>query len=311
MNKKGSGVQKVAAAELRRHKLRQKFLLNTGAWMLMVPSLLAMIIFSIRPLGMGIVYSMYEMHGFEPIKFIGLENFKSVIGDLLFNKAILNTFKYVFWSLLIGFIPPIFLAILLNEIPVFKGGFRFLTYFPSIVPGMVASMLFVFLYYPNSSGLLNMLLGIFGIEPQIWLDNKNLTIMLIIVSASWTGIGGTALYYLAALQGLNRELYEAAMIDGAGIFTRLRKIMLPQLVPILMLFLVRQMIALFGIMQEPLVMTGGGPDNSSLSLALLSYQYTFTYGYADKGMALGVIQFGLSLILTVFYVFLDRKFNEE
>ena len=154
-----------------------------------------------------------------------------------------------------------------------------------------------------------MLFGIFGIEPQIWLDNKNLTIMLIVVSASWTGIGGTALYYLAALQGLNRELYEAAMIDGAGIFTRLRKIMFPQLVPILMLFLVRQMIALFGIMQEPLVMTGGGPDNSSISL--LSYQYTFTYGYADKGMALGVIQFGLSLILTVFYVFLDRKFNEE
>ena len=299
------------ATALKRHKLKQEFLSDLGAWMLMLPSLLAMVIFSLRPLWMSMIYSTFEMHGFEPVRFIGLANFKSVIGDLLFNTALLNTVKYVFWSLIIGFLPPIILAILLNEVTVFKGGFRFLTYFPTIVPGMVASLLFVFLYYPDSSGLLNMLLGMIGVEPKIWLDNKNLTIMLIIVSASWTGIGGTALYYLAALQGVSRELYEAAMIDGAGIFTRLRKIMLPQLIPIFMLFLVRQMIAVFGIMQEPLVMTGGGPDNASLSIGLLTYQYTFTYGYTDKGLALGVIQFLLGLVMTVFYIFLDRRLNKD
>lgn len=299
-----------SSRELRLHRVKNGVMYNVSAWMLAVPTLLAMIFFHLYPMVMGFVYSTFSMKAFTPQEFVGLANFKYVLEDMLFNKALLNTVQYVFWSLLFGFIPPIFVSVLLNELPVFKSTFRFLVYFPSIIPGMVASMLWVFLFYPNESGLLNMILNLFGAEPQIWLDNKNLTIPLLIVSASWTGIGGTTIYYLAAMQGLNRELYEASMIDGAGIFTRFFKIMLPQLMPIFLLFLVRQMIAVFGIMSEPLVMTGGGPDNSSLSLSLLTYNYTFTYGYVDKGLALGVVQFFLGLVMTIFYQFLERKYKD-
>ena len=300
----------VNSKALKMHKAKNGIIYNVSAWMLAVPTLLAMIFFHLYPMITGFVYSTFSMKAFTPQEFVGLANFKYVLEDMLFNKALLNTLQYVIWSLVIGFIPPIFVSVLLNELPVFKSSFRFLVYFPSIIPGMVASMLWVFLYYPNESGLLNMILNVFGADPQIWLDNKNLTIPLLIVSSSWTGIGGTTIYYLAAMQGLNRELYEASMIDGAGILTRFFKVMLPQMMPIFLLFLVRQMIGVFGIMSEPLVMTGGGPDNSSLSLSLLTYNYTFTYGYVDKGLALGVIQFFIGLIMTVFYLFLERKFND-
>ena len=192
-----------------------------------------------------------------------------------------------------------------------KSFFRFAMYLPSMAPGIAISMLWYYMYYPNGSGLLNMLLGWFGIEPQVWLQNANMTIPLILISSTWKSMGGTLLLYLAALQGVNRELYEAALMDGAGIWKRIRYVMLPEVSGILLLNLVRQIISVFQIMEEPLVMTGGGPNNASMSLGLLAYRNAFQYFKIGNALAVNVIMFLLLVVLTLFYFKLEKKINAE
>ena len=152
-----------------------------------------------------------------------------------------------------------------------------------------------------------MIIAKFGIPAQQWLGDPNLALPLIIVSMTWNGYGPTMLLYLAALQGVNRDLYEAALIDGAGIWRRLFKITLPKIAPTMLLLGVRQMIGVFQIMDQPLVMTDGGPNNATMSINLASYKMAFTYMQVDRSLALGVVAFGILLILTIAYFRLDKK----
>jgi multiple sugar transport system permease protein len=116
--------------------------------------------------------------------------------------------------------------------------------------------------------------------------------------------------YLASLQSVNQSLYEAARIDGAGFWRRFWHILLPHMRGIILLLAIRQIIGVFQITEQPLVMTGGGPNGASMSLGLTNYFYAFQYGQFDKSMALGVISFLFLLGLTFIYFKLDRKFNE-
>ena len=118
------------------------------------------------------------------------------------------------------------------------------------------------------------------------------------------------LIYLASLQGINRDLYEAASIDGAGFFQKMRYIQFPAMKGLLMLMLIRQIISVFQIMQEPLAMTGGGPNNASSSLMLSSYNYAFTYFELGRAMAVGTITSLILAVLTVIYQVMSRKVED-
>jgi len=165
------------------------------------------------------------------------------------------------------------------------------------------------MYYPSESGMLNTLLSLFGTEPSTWLQNSAWTIPLIILSLTWKGFGGTTIIYLASVQGISNELYEAAKIDGAGGFRRVWSIMVPQMFPVMALYFVKQIIGVFQIMQEPLLMTGGGPNNASLSLALQSYNYAFLYFQPQNALALGTITFMILIGLTIVYFAMNKKFE--
>ena len=116
--------------------------------------------------------------------------------------------------------------------------------------------------------------------------------------------------YLSILQGVDKNLYEAARLDGAGIFTRIRVVMMPNIYGILLLNTIRQIIGVFQIYEQPLTMTGGGPNGASQTLGLMNYYYAFKYGQFDKSMALGVITFLLLVWLTLIYFRLDKKIND-
>ena len=116
--------------------------------------------------------------------------------------------------------------------------------------------------------------------------------------------------YLAALQGMDQSLFEAARIDGAGFVRRFWHILMPHMRGIILLLAIRQIIGIFQITEQPLVMTGGGPNGASMSLGLTNYFYAFRYGQFDKSMTLGVISFLFLLILTFVYFRIERKFNE-
>ncbi len=282
-----------------------------SAWILIVPTLIILFFWSVRPIFTGVLYSFFDMKGYELTNWIGLDNYKIILSDTMFVPTLINTIKYVVWSLLLGYIPPLFVALMLNEMVHGQGFFKVTIYFPVMVSAIATAMIWNYLYQPDANGLLNMLLAKVGVEPQVWLQNKNYTIPLIIVSSTWQGFGGTMVMYLAALQGINQELYEAAFIDGASYFRRIWNITLPSIKNILLLFGVRQMIGVFQIMAEPLAMTGGGPDGASMSLGLWSYSNAFVYFKPQLSLAIGVIMFVILMILTFFYFKLQNNLDTE
>lgn len=284
---------------------------DLGAWILLLPSVIGIAVLIIRPQILGAVWSFFRMKGFTVTDFVGLENYKTVLMDSAFLKALGNTFQYVFWSLVIGFPIPFIVAILMNELLHARSFTRVMVYLPGIMPAVACSVLWTLIFYPDPSGLLNTILIKFGMEPYIWLEDSRFTILYIIISMTWQGMGGTAIYYFATLQGVNRELYEAALIDGAGFFKRIKVVTLPYMYGTLLLFAMRQCISVFSITDQPLQMTGGGPNNASLSLGLLNFRYAFKDYKPQYALALGIIQFIILFVFTIIYNKVDKRLDEN
>lgn len=295
----------------RKNNFVSQILRDWSSWVLILPTLFAFFFFSWQPLVKGIFLSFFKTEGYEAVSFIGFQNYRDVIQNSAFQQTLLNSFMYVVWSLIIGFSVPIIVAVLINELRRGKSFFRFAVFFPCMVPGIAASMLWMFLFEPGKGGVLNMLLNALGLPLQQWLQNPNMTIMLIIFTITWRNFGGTVLLYLASLQSINSDLYEAASLDGANVWQRFCNITLPQISGMIGLMLILQVSGVFQIFNEPLVMTEGGPNNASMTLMLQSYYYAFRSFEAGHSMALGVITFLILMVLTVVYFKMDKKLNRE
>jgi len=270
---------------------------NISGWLIMLPSLVLFAFFIWVPLLQSVRLSLYKANGVRLIEFTGLENYTNVFNHPDFLPALRNTFSYTLWSLVIGFFIPIVLAIIINEIRAGKSFFKTSVYIPNVVPGLAMVMLWAFIFRPGNTGILNIILGKAGIEPQPWLTNPQWTIPLIVVTLTWKGAGATTLLYIAGLQGIDPELYEAAIIDGAGIIKRLRYITLPSIYNLARTLLILQIIAVFQILYEPLVMTNGGPNNASISIMQLVFKFAFEKFDYPRAAAVSVI---ISLILVIF-----------
>ena len=281
-----------------------------GMWLLLLPTLLTFILCKWNPVIRGLILSFFKTKGYTAVEFVGLQNYMYVLTDTMFFDTLVNSLEYVFWSILIGSLPPLILAIALNEMTRGKEFFKVATYLPAIAPGLAVTLIWRALYSPNPGGALNMIMSLFGQEPGVWLLNEKLVIPLIVISMTWSGYAGTTLLYLAALQSVRKDLYEAAVVDGAGVFRRLRTITIPTIAPTMLLMIVQQFIGVFQIMDPPLVMTGGGPNNASLSINLSIYKMAFEYMQADRSLALGSVSFVLLLFITMFYFKADKKLNE-
>lgn len=277
---------------------------NVIGWIIFLPTILYMIIFSYRNIFMGIGMSFFETKGFEVIKFIGFGNYKKVLADDLFWKALRNMFVYEFWSILAMF-PPFLMAICVNEVFRGKSFFKFALYFPVVVPGLITSLMWNIFLNPGQGGLLNMFLGLFGISPLSWLQDPNLVIPSIIATCAWR-CGGTMIYYLAALQSLSPDLYEAAELDGAGIKTRFTNITLPQLLPLIGLLFIMNFIGTFQLFDQPLAMTNGGPNYASLSLGMLTFNYAFSYLQIGRSTATSTLMSIVVTSCTLLYYGLQR-----
>lgn len=298
-----------------KRKMKRKAILknNFDAWILMIPMIIILYLFVWRPTVMGAIWSFFKMKAYTPDRFTGFENYKAVITHSQFLPMLWNTCKYVFWSLIIGFLPPILIAVMLNEMVVLKRTMRILIYIPAVIPGIASMLIWYYMYYPDQTGLLNQILAVFGIQPYQWLQDSNFTIIGIVLNMTWSGFAGTMLLYFAAVQGVSAELYEAAIIDGTNIWQRAWYITRPALEGIMLLNVVRQIIAVFQTLEAPLAMTGGGPNGASTTLSYQLYQYGFNSGGRATGqaMALGVIIFVILIVFTCFYFVLNRKVEER
>lgn len=278
------------------------------AWLIMLPGLILMTFFVWEPLLESVRMSLYKTENVELVEFIGFENFISVIGKSNFLQALMNTFSYTFWSLLIGFLLPIILAMLIGETVRGKGLFRTAAYLPNMLPGLAVIILWSAFFSGGETGVFNILLSKLGVSAQTYLTRAEWVKPIIIAIATWKGAGATALIYMAGMASVNQELYEAATIDGAGVLNRIRHILLPSIKNLASTMLILQIISVFQIMYEPMVLTKGGPDNASLSMMQLMWQYAFggsmNYG---KASAVAVIVTVILLVLTAIHSYFDRK----
>ena len=242
--------------------------------------------------------------------FAGFDNFIHVFNDDVFMTALGNTFMYAFYSLLIGFFVPILVALLLSEIVHLKGFFRVMFYVPAIISGITVAILWRELFSPDAHlGFLNVVITSLGLPASQWLLDSASTIPLIIVTMTWRGFGATVLIYLATLQTVDNQQYEAARIDGAGPVRRIWNVTVPHVIPLIRILFVLQLISVFQVFVEPLVMTDGGPNNASISLLMLAHEYAFRGMISRPGSAaaLSVLTAAMIMAFTVIYLRVTRS----
>lgn len=288
-------------------KLRRDVL----AWLLMVPSLVLFAFFVWGPLVDTVRMSFYETKGMTLVKYVGLSNFKKLLVLPAYKIAWKNTVKYTVCSLFVGLAVPVIIAALITEASHFRGFFRIATYYPNVIPSIAAVMIFTFFFGTGNSGVLNILLAKIGVGPIQFLTNEKTVIFWIVVAMTWKAAGSTALVYMSSISGISPDLYEAATIDGATPIRRFFSITMPTILKTGKTMLILQILAVFQILYEPLMMTNGGPNNASISILELVYDLAFKQMKFSQAAALSVEVCIILIILTVVYYAVANSVDKE
>jgi multiple sugar transport system permease protein len=225
--------------------------------------------------------------------FVGLSNYRAVLSNSDMGLAVRNTLYYMLLGLIIGFWVPSVVAIAVAELRRFRGAARLLIYLPNIVPAVVLYGMWQWLYDPL--GPLNQILGWFGLGPVQWLTNAGWAMPSIVIMETWQGFGAAALIYLAGIVSIPKDIYEAAEIDGAGVWKRIRFITLPSIRHLYLLLLIMQLIGTSQGFMSQMAVTGGGPNKATLTYMYLIINEAFTNLNFGRASALGVLMF---LVLT-------------
>ena len=275
-------------------------------FLFLVPALIAFSLFKYYPMFLGFFISFFDVSIVDlPGTFIGFANYTRALTDPSFWNALGNNAEFLVVSLCINFWVPILLAALINEVRRGKTFLRTMYFFPAIAPGIAMLVLWKYIWN-HDYGLANYLLSLVHIGAQKWLNDPTLVKWCMQFPGLIMGGGLNMMIYLAAMQDVSEELYEAAAIDGAGILRRFRIIALPQILPIISTMLVLSVIDVFNMFDNVQVMTGGGPYGSTDTLILYSFKSAYTgldYGY---GITISTIAFLVVLILTIIQMSLNR-----
>ncbi len=287
-------------------KLRNASKGRLTPFLFLLPALIAFSLFKYYPMLLGFFISFFRVNIVDlPGDFIGFGNFVRAFGDASFWNALGNNMEFLIVMLCINFWVPILLGALINEVRRGKGFLRTMYFFPAIAPGIAMLVLWKYIWNPDY-GLANYLLSLANLPAQKWLNDPTLVKWCMQFPGLIMGGGLNMMIYLAALQDVPEELYEAAAIDGAGILRRFRIIALPQILPIISTMLVLSVIDVFNMFDNVQVMTGGGPYGSTDTLILYSFKTAYTgldYGY---GITLSTIAFLVVLLLTIVQMSLNR-----
>lgn len=293
-----------------RRQLFYAFQRNLVAYLFLLPALLVFSVFSWYPIVRGLILSFQKVNLLTPPVWVGLQNFRVLFLDPSLAIAWRNAAYYTLLALLIGYLVPLILAVLVNDMQHGKSYFRLAFYLPVILPPMAGIILWKVGLYNSDWGLLNMGLQSLGLKRILWLDSTQWAMPSLVIFSTWANAGGTMLIYLAALQGVPAHLYDAAEIDGANIWLRFLNITLPEIRNIMLILFVLQIIGTMQVFTEPFVMTGGGPANATLTIIMLIYRQAFSYGNFGVASALGFMLFVVLVIFSGIYLWLTRKFAQ-
>lgn len=287
-------------------RIRRRIGDNLTAYAFLVAGILCFAYFSWYPLVRGIVLSFQQDNLITDPEWVGLTNYHHLFADPLFWTAWKNTAEFTGLALLFGYAVPFVIAVLLNELRHFKAFFRIAVYLPVMLPPIVSVMLWQYFYDPGP-GLFNTLLRGVHLPASQWIESPRTAMISLVLVSTWANMGGATLMYLAALQSIPGELFEAAELDGAGIWGRLRAVTLPQMRFIMLVLLLLQIIATMQVFIEPFQLTGF-TDPSTITVMTLIYRYAFAVNN-DFGLAaaMSVLLFVVLGIFAAGYLRLTRE----
>jgi multiple sugar transport system permease protein len=292
----------------RRTSFGRKLRDNLTGHTFLIGAVLCFALFSWYPMIRGIVMSFQRTRRGET-SWVGWDNYTRIIADPSFWTAWKNTFYFTVLALVLGYLVPFFVAILLNEFRHAKGYLRILVYLPVMLPPASALFLFKFYAYdPSEAGLFNAILKALHLPTSEWMQSPTMTMPAMVLASTWMNMGGAVLIYLAALQNIPGELYEAAELDGAGIWRRITHVTIPQTRLILALLAMLQIVATMQLFIEPLILANGaGTQDSATSVAYLIYQHGFFQNDLNGAAALGVIMLLVLAAFSAVYVRLTTR----
>jgi multiple sugar transport system permease protein len=279
----------------------------------MLPLLITFGVFSWWPIVRAVVMSFQHTNLVTAPTFVGWDNFVYVFHDPMFLTAVRNTGWFALLALVFGYPLPLVLAVIMSEVKRLKGLYTVLAYLPVVMPPVVSVLLWKFFYDARPAGVFNTILGWVGIPPQPWIQSTVAAMPSLVLQATWAAAGGTIVIYLASLTSVKPELYDAAEVDGAGLWGKIWHVTLPQLRGILFITFILQIIGTAQVFLQPYLFTSGGPVNSTTTILLLVFQYAFqnslggNYGAAT---ALSLMLAAFLALLSVLYFRLTERWSD-
>ena len=286
------------------------------------PWIVGFLVFAAGPVIASLCISFCKWDILTPAKFVGFGNYAKMMEDPLIRKSLVNTLYYAAFAIPLGMVGALSTALLLNQKLKGMRIFRTLFYVPSVTAGVATILLWSFIFNPEL-GLLNRALRhqipwitwVHGFavshipivaDPPKWLGDPHWAMPALILMALW-GVGGGMIIYLAGLQGIPEELYEAALLDGAGNVQKFRYVTIPLLSPTIFFNLIMSIIGAFQVFQTAFIMTQGGPMNATLFYVLYLFQNAFMYFRMGYASAMAWLLFIIIMTLTLLQFKLAHK----
>lgn len=279
-------------------------------FVLVAPGLFLFLFMVCFPIAMSAYYGMTDWRGIGDYRFVGLDNYIEILTrDGVFWRSLLNALLLLAATLLIQHPIALLFSILVTHAGRFEKLFRTVFFIPAVISIVVTSKMWVSVFHPNY-GMLNKLLTALGLESlkQDWLGDPNLAIWCVIFVIMWQGFGYALLLYYAGLQGIPKDLYEAAELDGAGRIKLYTKVVIPLLTPMVRVAVVIAVTACLKQMETIFLMTNGGPINTTQFIGNYLYKTAFTSSLYGYGNAISVIFVFVCLIITVI---MNRVFKKD
>jgi multiple sugar transport system permease protein len=279
-----------------------------GAYLYLMPVILILFCFHVLPIFYSFVVSFYEWDLIGQAEYVGTGNYARLFDDPLFYKSIVNTLYFALVSVPLSIMCSLVIALLLNNPISGIGIYRTIYFIPVITSINAVAIVWNYIYHPDY-GLLNKILAIFSIEPELWLQDPFWAMPCIIFMSVWKGLGYNVIIFLAGLQNIPKHLYEAARIDGASRWQQFRHITWPLLTPTTFFIFVMSSIGSFQVFSQIYMMTPrGGPLKSTMVIVYYLYRKAFEqfeFGYA---LAAAFVLFIIIFSVTLFNkLYLEKK----
>ncbi|TKI58272.1 sugar ABC transporter permease [Brevibacillus antibioticus] len=291
-------------------ELRAKWKVNMYAWLLLLPSLIFLLLFTFYPVIQTFILSFHQADLGSPEPFFnGIDNYKQMVEDEVFWKVLTNNIWFAIGTVPTSVALALAMAMFANKALRGKSFIRTAYFYPTVVPMIAVANIWLFIYTPEY-GALSHVMEWFGKGDMNWLGDQNNVMWAMIFMVIWKEAGYFMIFYLAGLQNISQELYESASMEGASSWTVFRRITFPLLMPTTMFVSIIAFTNSFKLVDHLVIMTKGGPDNASN--LLLYYIYETAFSFWDQGMAsaLTIVMVVLLLLVAAFQFFgMDKKIH--